>query len=298
MRIMANKTIVISKIEELRKVLKTTERKSIGLVPTMGALHRGHLSLIEKSKSENDITVVSIFVNPTQFGPNEDFDKYPRTLEADTEICSNANVDYIFAPSASEMYDDTKNPTLICPPYSDVDKLCGKSRPGHFDGVATVVAKLFNIVKPHNAYFGKKDAQQLFIIKKMVRDLNFDVNIISCPIVREADGLALSSRNTYLSAQARLEAVKISSALKKVQELFNSGINSYEALYDTVLAYIDPEKIEYFEIVNSNSFEIYENIDIIKPSSIALVAVKIDGVRLIDNMDLESVSRCEAHDPR
>ena len=259
----------------------------IGLVPTMGALHAGHLSLIEKSVKENDITVVSIFVNPTQFGPNEDFDKYPRTLEADAEICEKAGVNYIFAPSVSEMYDDTRNTTLICPQYTDVDKLCGKSRPGHFDGVATVVAKLFNIVKPDNAYFGKKDAQQLFIIKKMVRDLNFDINIVPMPIVREADGLALSSRNAYLTSDARKEALKISLALKKVRELFKAGTNDYNTLQDTVLAYLDEEKIEYFEIADANSFDIYENTDIINPNSIALIAAKIDGVRLIDNMDLE-----------
>ncbi len=278
---------ILSKIKEVREVLKAAAPSKIGLVPTMGALHSGHLSLIEKCKIENDVTVVSIFVNPTQFGPNEDFDKYPRTLEKDTEICTNAGVDYIFAPSAAEMYDNMRNTTLICPSYDDVDKLCGKSRPGHFDGVATVVGKLFNIIKPNNAYFGKKDAQQLFIIKKMVRDLNFDVNIIPCPIVREKDGLALSSRNIYLGPEARIEALKISSALKKVCELFKAGVNDYNTLHDSVLAYLDPEKIEYFEIVDAENFVIYENIDIIKPNSIALIAAKIDGVRLIDNMDLE-----------
>lgn len=287
---------IISTIKEIRETLKAAAPKnigpscqtgSVGLIPTMGALHRGHLSLIEKSVNENDITVVSIFVNPTQFGANEDFDKYPRTLEADAEICEKAGVDYIFAPNASEMYGDTRNTTLICPPYNDVDKLCGKSRPGHFDGVATVVGKLFNIVKPDRAYFGKKDAQQLFIIKKMVRDLNFDLNIVPCPIVRETDGLALSSRNTYLTPESRKNALKISAALRKVHELFISGINDYNTLYDTVLAYLDAEEIEYFEIVGAEYFEIYENTDIIKPNSIALIAAKIDGVRLIDNVDLE-----------
>ncbi len=277
---------ILSKTQEIKESLKVAPHVKVGLVPTMGALHEGHISLIEKCRRENDITVVSIFVNPTQFGPNEDFDKYPRTLESDAKICEKVGVDYIFVPSASEMYCDIKNTTLICPPYNDVDKLCGKSRPGHFDGVATVVAKLFNIIKPDNVYFGKKDAQQLFIIKKMVRDLNFDVNIIPCPIVREADGLALSSRNVYLDAQGHKKALKISLALTKIKELFNSGVKNYNVLYDTVLAYFDSEELEYFEIVNADNFEIYENIDIIKRDSIALIAVKIDGVRLIDNMDL------------
>lgn len=275
---------IISTIKELKTALNN--KGEIGLVPTMGALHLGHKSLIEKSVSQNKITVVSVFVNPTQFGINEDFDKYPRTLESDADICKALGVDYIFAPSANEMYDDEKNTTLICPSYYDVDKLCGKSRVGHFDGVATVVGKLFNIVRPNRAYFGKKDAQQLFIIQKMVSNLNFDVEIIPCPIVREKDGLAMSSRNIYLSPEARIEALKISQTLFKIKEMFNQGINDLKTLTDAVFALLDSEKIEYFEIVQSNSFQIYENIDIIKPNSIALIALKIENVRLIDNIDL------------
>lgn len=309
---------ILSKINEVRELLKG-ENASVGLVPTMGALHFGHKSLIEKSVEENKITVVSIFVNPTQFGAGEDFDKYPRTLEADAKICEECGVDYVFAPNANEMYDAygcgssqeppyaahaIKNTTLICPTFDDVDKLCGKSRIGHFDGVATVVGKLFNIVCPTRAYFGKKDAQQLFIIQKMVRDLNFDVEIVPCQIVRESDGLALSSRNTYLDAKARKSALRLSAALFKVQELFENGVNDLKTLSDTVLAMIAPAPcgaldllaeitgeeapidLEYFEIADAKNFEIYQNIDIIKPNSIALIAAKINGVRLIDNIDL------------
>ena len=217
---------IISNVEKLReeiKNLKISKNGTVGLVPTMGALHKGHLSLVEKCRKENDIVIVSVFVNPTQFGPNEDYDKYPRTLDADAKLCEDAGVDILFAPSPKDIYDEyyfkNKETTLICPPYDVVNKLCGKSRPGHFDGVCTIVGKLFNITKCDRAYFGKKDAQQLFIIKKMVRDLNFDIEITGCPIVREEDGLALSSRNTYLDNNARKNALNISHALYKVKGL-------------------------------------------------------------------------------
>ena len=197
---------IIDNIAELKKEIALLEG-SIGLVPTMGALHDGHKSLIDKSVGENKNTIVSIFVNPIQFGANEDLDKYPRQLQEDAKLCEKAGVSIIFAPKVSEMYgDDKNNLTLICPPYSAVDKLCGKSRVGHFDGVCSVVAKLFNLTKANKAYFGQKDAQQLFIIQKMVRDLNFDIEIIPCPIVREVDNLALSSRNQYLSENDRKDA--------------------------------------------------------------------------------------------
>ena len=205
---------IIHKIEELKNILKDKRTLEIGLVPTMGALHEGHASLIKKSVEQNDYTVVSVFVNPVQFGINEDFDKYPRTLEKDAKLCENLGADIVFAPAVDEMYQDTKELTLVCPPYSAINKLCGKSRPGHFDGVATVVSKLFNITGSTKAYFGQKDAQQLFIIKKMVKDLNFNVEIIPCPIVRENDGLALSSRNSYLKEESREDALKLYKAVK------------------------------------------------------------------------------------
>lgn len=279
---------IISKISELRDILKAQKDKTIGLVPTMGALHLGHESLIKKSTEQNDITVVSVFVNPTQFCAGEDFEKYPRTLESDALKCTRLNVDYIFAPNAEEMYStfNKEAMTSVCPSFFDVDKLCGKSRIGHFDGVVTVVAKLFNIVSPTRAYFGRKDAQQLFIIKKMVRDLNFDIEIVECPIIREESGLAMSSRNSYLTDEDRKEAEKIIFALKKAREVFHNGINNILALSDVVCAILPQDSIEYFEIVNPETFEIYEKTDIIKPNSIALIAVRINGVRLIDNLDL------------
>ena len=289
---------IISNVEKLReeiKNLKISKNCTVGLVPTMGALHKGHLSLVEKCRKENDIVIVSVFVNPTQFGPNEDYDKYPRTLDADAKLCEDAGVDILFAPSPKDIYDEyyfkNKETTLICPPYDVVNKLCGKSRPGHFDGVCTIVGKLFNITKCDRAYFGKKDAQQLFIIKKMVRDLNFDIEITGCPIVREEDGLALSSRNTYLDNNARKNALNISHALYKVKGLCKKGVKEADTLIDTALAYMENLEVEYAEIVSVDTFE---KIDIIEQSTenkaLMLVAAKVDSngskVRLIDNIEL------------
>ena len=289
---------IISNVEKLReeiKNLKISKNGTVGLVPTMGALHKGHLSLVEKCRKENDILIVSVFVNPTQFGPNEDYDKYPRTLDADAKLCEDAGVDILFAPSPKDIYDEyyfkNKETTLICPPYDVVNKLCGKSRPGHFDGVCTIVGKLFNITKCDRAYFGKKDAQQLFIIKKMVRDLNFDIEITGCPIVREEDGLALSSRNTYLDNNARKNALNISHALYKVKGLCKKGVKEADTLIDTALAYMENLEVEYAEIVSVDTFE---KIDIIEQSTenkaLMLVAAKVDSngskVRLIDNIEL------------
>lgn len=285
---------IISNVEELRreiKALKAEKQGYIGLVPTMGALHKGHLSLIEKCRAENEIVVVSVFVNPTQFGPNEDYDKYPRTFEADSKLCEKAGVDFLFAPSPKDIYSEyyfkNKETTLICPPYEVVNKLCGKSRPGHFDGVCTIVAKLFNITKCDRAYFGKKDAQQLFIIKNMVRDLNFDIDIIGCPIIREEDNLAMSSRNTYLNDEARSAALNISKALFKVKELREKGINESATLIDTALTIMQNLEVEYTEIV---SLETFENIDIIDEKALMLIAAKVyvngSKVRLIDNIEL------------
>ncbi len=285
---------IISNVEELRleiKKLNAQKDGTIGLVPTMGALHKGHLSLIEKARSENQIAIVSVFVNPTQFGPNEDYDKYPRTLEADAKLCENAGVDFLFAPKPADIYDEyyfqNKETTLICPPYEVVNKLCGKSRPGHFDGVCTIVAKLFNITKCNRAYFGQKDAQQLFIVQKMVKDLNFDIEIIACPIVREDDNLALSSRNTYLDEKARCEALNISKALFKAKELFDKGIKESAILVDTALAVMQNLDVEYTEIVSLDTFE---KIDIIEKKALMLIAARVSSngstVRLIDNIEL------------
>ena len=275
---------IIHKISQIREITKNLN-VSVGLVPTMGALHSGHASLIEKSVKDNGFTIVSVFVNPVQFGINEDFDKYPRTLENDAQLCEKLGADVVFAPSVDEMYQDTRELTLVCPPYSAINKLCGKSRPGHFDGVATVVSKLFNITKCTRAYFGQKDAQQLFIIKKMVKDLNFDIEIVPCPIIRESDGLALSSRNSYLDENARKEALKLSRALNYSKELWQKGIRDKDILRDSALKILEGLDVDYVEIVDPDSFEDYKNGD---KRALMLVAAKIPPVntRLIDNMEL------------
>lgn len=276
---------IIHKIEELKNILKDKRTLEIGLVPTMGALHEGHASLIKKSVEQNDYTVVSVFVNPVQFGINEDFDKYPRTLEKDAKLCENLGADIVFAPAVDEMYQDTKELTLVCPPYSAINKLCGKSRPGHFDGVATVVSKLFNITGCTKAYFGQKDAQQLFIIKKMVKDLNFNVEIVPCPIVRENDGLALSSRNSYLKEESREDALKLYKALKYAKELRQKGINDRQILCDSALKILEGTLVDYIEIVNPKTFEDWQDE---KEPALMLIAAKIapTDTRLIDNMEI------------
>ena len=275
---------IIHKISQIREITKNLN-VSVGLVPTMGALHSGHASLIEKSVKDNGFTIVSVFVNPVQFGINEDFDKYPRTLENDAQLCEKLGADVVFAPSVDEMYQDTRELTLVCPPYSAINKLCGKSRPGHFDGVATVVSKLFNITKCTRAYFGQKDAQQLFIIKKMVKDLNFDIEIVPCPIIRESDGLALSSRNSYLDENARKEALKLSRALYYSKELWQKGIKDTEILRDSALKILEGLDVDYVEIVDPETFEDWQETG---KKALMLIAAKIPptNTRLIDNMEL------------
>ena len=281
---------VIYKKSELKEIVKEAAKtKDIALVPTMGALHKGHKSLIDKAVNENDFVIVSVFVNPTQFGPNEDYDKYPRTLDNDIKLCENSGADIIFAPSPKEMHDEIyceeKETTLVCPPYKYVNKLCGKSRPGHFDGVCTVVSKLFNLTKCKRAYFGKKDAQQLFIIKKMVSELDFDVEIVPVDIVREDDGLATSSRNTYLSESDRIFAVNIHKGLEKAKELYQKGIIESQTLIDTAMAYLKDFDVDYVEVV---SLEDFEKIGTIKNEALMLIAAKTPDkkVRLIDNIEL------------
>lgn len=277
-----------TKIDEVRK--KITEWKvnglKVGLVPTMGALHEGHLSLIKKSVETCDKTVVSIFVNPIQFGPSEDLDKYPKTLEADIELCKKAGVDIVFAPTPNEMYGEgniLSNDflTYVIPPFFYVNKLCGKSRMGHFDGVCTVVIKLFNIVQPDYAFFGQKDAQQLIIIKKMVRDLNIPIGIVSCPIVRDENGLALSSRNKYLSEAGKKEALVLNKILTNIKSCYNKGIKDVEALRETAFSFLNiHHELEYLEFVDKNSLEEKTVAD---DETIVLTAIKVNNVRLIDN---------------
>ena len=285
--------MLLNTINEVRAEVKKwrAEELKVGLVPTMGALHEGHLSLIKKAKAECDKVVVSVFVNPIQFGPSEDYDKYPRTLDADMKLCDEEGVDIVFAPNPREMYGDNRlsNDTLtyVCPPYFFVDKLCGKSRVGHFDGVCTVVMKLFNIVQPDCAFFGQKDAQQVIIIKKMVDDLNIPIEIVQCPIVREESGLALSSRNKYLSEDGKKDALVLSQILNNIKACYNRGITDIEALKETAYSYLtDKHDLEYLEILNKNSLEEDSKAS---NDSIALIACRVDGVRLIDNIYFKEV---------
>jgi len=278
---------VITNIEEIKSYLRKLQRQgqSIGLVPTMGYLHKGHQSLIRQAAEENDLVVVSIFVNPTQFGPGEDFERYPRDLERDIQLTKEAGGHLIFAPTASEMYPQGYHT------YVEVEKLtetlCGASRPGHFRGVTTVVSKLFHIVNPDRAYFGQKDAQQATVIQKMVKDLNMDVNIEVCPIVREPDGLAMSSRNTYLNLEERKQAVVLYQALSKGKEQIKQGEKDAARVKQTVQQMIEEQplaKVDYVSIVH---YETLEEVQEINSSVLLAVAVKFGKTRLIDNMIVE-----------
>ncbi len=283
--------MLIHKIEEVRNKIREWKSQglTIGLVPTMGALHDGHKSLIKKSVSKCDKTVVSIFVNPIQFCPGEDLDKYPRTLDADEKLCNDVGVDIIFAPSPKEMYGEghiMSNDflTYVTPPFFYVNKLCGKSRVGHFDGVCTVVNKLFNIVQPDFAFFGEKDRQQLIILKKMVNDLNIPVEIIPCPIVREESGLALSSRNKYLSEEDKKEALALSKILFNIKACYKNGIKDCKALTETAYSYLNSNhSLEYLEFRDANDLE---EKNIADENTIVFIALKIKNVRLIDNISL------------
>ena len=282
--------VVVNKIDELRNLVKDFRKqdKTIALVPTMGCLHNGHKSLMEKAHSIADITVISVFVNPIQFCPGEDYDKYPRTLQNDIDVAESACVSVIFAPSVSEMYPNLNkfsDITMVVPPYELTDIMCGKSRVGHFDGVETVVTKLFNIVQPDYACFGMKDIQQLFLIKKMVKDLNMPVEIVSCPLVREENGLALSSRNKYLSDDDRVKALTISKSLFAIKESFKLGIKDTKKLFDVGLTNLDKNvELEYLEFVD---FDTFQRVDDIKNNTICAIAARVGGVRLIDNVILE-----------
>ena len=277
---------VVKTIEEVRETIKEwrTAGLSIGFVPTMGYLHEGHLSLIKKA-SENDRIVVSIFVNPMQFGPKEDLANYPRDLKSDSKMCEENGVDLIFHPEPDEMYD-----TGFCS-YVDMsgltEELCGLSRPVHFRGVCTVVSKLFNIVTPDKAYFGEKDAQQLAIIKRMVRDLNFNIEIIGCPIIREKDGLAKSSRNTYLSKEERTAALVLSQSVELGKKIVNSGEKDANVLISAMKEFIKKEpfaKIDYLKAVDAISMK---QVDRIEGTVLVAMAVYIGKTRLIDNFTFD-----------
>jgi pantoate--beta-alanine ligase len=257
--------------------------KTIGFVPTMGYLHEGHLSLVRKAREENEIVVVSIFVNPTQFGPNEDFNRYPRDLERDLRLLEPIGVDYVFHPSTEEMY--PKNYSVYVDEVELSKYLCGAKRPGHFRGVCTVVTKLFNIVKPTRAYFGQKDAQQFRILRRMVENLNLDVEMIEMPIVRESDGLAMSSRNVYLSEEERKEATRLYKSLLRAKELIDHGEMDVKTIKEEMLHVLNHPllKIDYVEIVDEETLLPLEKID---RRVIIALAVFVGKARLIDNMIL------------
>jgi pantoate--beta-alanine ligase len=278
---------IVKTIEEVRAQVKAwrAEGLTVGLVPTMGYLHEGHQSLIARSVAENDRTVVSDFVNPIQFGPTEDLATYPRDLERDAALCESTGANLIFNPEPEEMYAPD-----FCT-YVDMDHLtkglCGKTRPIHFRGVCTVVSKLFHIVQPDRAYFGQKDAQQLAVIRRMVRDLNMPLTIVGCPIIREEDGLAKSSRNTYLSAEERKAALCLSRGLNKGKAAVEAGETDAEKVKAIIAAEIEAEplsRIDYVEIVDWNNLEPVSSTE---GSILAAVAVYIGKTRLIDNFIIE-----------
>lgn len=275
---------VVKTIKEVRDIVKEWRKEglTVGLVPTMGYLHEGHQSLISKSASQNDRTVVSVFVNPIQFGPNEDLATYPRDLERDMQKVEEAGGDIIFNPEPSEMYPG--HFTSFIDTTETTELLCGARRPVHFRGVCTVVGKLFNIVAPDRAYFGQKDAQQLATIKRFVRDLNFDIEIVPCPIVREDDGLAKSSRNTYLSPEERKAALILSQSLMKGKTAMESGERSAAKIIETITQSLETEplaRIDYVEVVD---FDNVQRVDTIGDNTLVAIAVFIGKTRLIDNI--------------
>lgn len=275
---------VLTTIEEVKKALSPLIRsdKTIGFVPTMGYLHEGHLSLVEKAREDNDYVVMSIFVNPLQFGPNEDYDRYPRDFERDKKLAEEAGVDFLFHPSVEEMYPTKMAMKVVV--EEGVDVLCGKSRPGHFDGVATVVLKLFNIVEPTKAYFGMKDAQQVAVIEKLVRDFNLPVQIVPCPTLREEDGLAKSSRNVNLTEQERKEAPYIYRSLKLAEQLILAGEKEVAVIKERMRQLLlenTSGKIDYIEIL---SYPELKTLTHIHGKIIIAVAYYYSKARLIDNI--------------
>ena len=278
---------ILTKIEDIRQELLVirTSAKKIALVPTMGYLHEGHLSLVDVAKVNADVVVMSIFVNPTQFAPNEDLMRYPRDIERDERLARERGVDYIFHPEVAEMYPDPYLTYVVTEQLAKV--LCGISRPTHFRGVTTVVAKLFNIIQPDVAVFGQKDAQQAVIVKQMVRDLNFPIQIIVAPIVRESDGLAMSSRNVYLTPEERQQAPIIFKALQAARENVKNGLTDANHVRDQITKMIQTSplaRIDYVEIIDDQTLTPVETV---KPGTFAAVAVYYGKTRLIDNIYLK-----------
>lgn len=278
---------IVTTIKDVRIQIKEWKKQglTIGFVPTMGYLHEGHASLMKRAKEECDKVVASIFVNPMQFGVNEDLDSYPRDLEADAKLCDEIGVDLIFHPEVEEMYEDG-----FCS-FVDMNgltkELCGKSRPIHFRGVCTVVSKLFNIVTPDKAFFGQKDAQQLAVICRMVKDLNMDVEVVGCPIIREEDGLAKSSRNTYLNEEERKAALILSQTIKLGEQMVKDGVKETKELLEAMKANLSKEPLAKIDYVEAVSMENIEKVDIIEGKVLVAMAVFIGKTRLIDNFIVE-----------
>ncbi len=279
--------ILARTVKEVKDQVREWKKQgfSVGLVPTMGYLHEGHQSLVKRAVAENDKVVVSVFVNPIQFAPNEDLETYPRDLEADCALCESTGAAMVFHPEPSEMYGDDF--TTFVDMTGVTKELCGKSRPTHFRGVCTVVNKLFNIVTPDKAYFGQKDAQQLAVIRRMVRNLNMNLEVVGCPIIREADGLAKSSRNTYLSAEERKAALVLSKAIFLGEKMIKDGERDGDKVLSAMTQLIESEplaKIDYVEMVKWDSIEIHHQID---GPVLTAIAVYIGKTRLIDNFIAE-----------
>jgi pantoate ligase / CMP/dCMP kinase len=282
---------ILEKEQPLNFDVTNRSKTAVGLVPTMGALHQGHLSLIQRARQENATVIVSIFVNPLQFGPNEDYQRYPRTLNQDRQLCEQAGVDAIFAPSPEDIGVIEKNiqeskDTQVIPPSAMISGLCGSSRLGHFQGVATIVTKLFNLVQPDRAYFGQKDGQQLAIIRKLVADLNFPIEIVACPTVRETSGLALSSRNQYLTATQKQQAAVLYRGLQKASAAFRAGERTTKNLIAVVqqeVAMVNSVSVEYIELVEPTTLM---PIEIIEEEGMLAIAARLGSTRLIDNLIL------------
>lgn len=277
---------IIKDIDTMRKVLKNLKgSKAIGFVPTMGCLHEGHKSLISRAKKDNEIVIVSIFVNPTQFAPGEDYENYPRNIERDSDICIEAGVDYIFNPNPEDMYPNGFS-TYMIPGENMTNIMCGISRPTHFRGVCTVLTKLFNIIAPDRAYFGEKDIQQLAIVKRMVKDMNFDINIESCPIVRENNGLAKSSRNRYLNDEEREAATILKKSIDKARDMISSGEKDSKKIENLIVETIEKEALAQIDYIEILDFDTFERVKLIENNIIIGLAVYIGKTRLIDNMVL------------
>lgn len=277
---------IITTIAELRQAIQAEklEQKSVGYVPTMGFLHEGHVSLLNNARKNNDIVVLSIFVNPLQFGPNEDFDTYPRDIERDETIAKNNGVDYLFYPNVDEMYGE--KPSVTVRVESRTDVLCGEKRPGHFDGVATVLTKFFNIIQPDRAYFGMKDAQQVAVVEGLIKDFNIPVELVPVSTVREEDGLAKSSRNVYLSEVEREEAKELYASLLKAKNAIESGERKVENVIELVKNHISRETSGEIDYVSLFKYPQLEELEHISGRIIIALAVKFSKARLIDNITL------------